>query len=207
MDIARAFSFVQDDKEGWITKILIGGLIFLIPFVGPFILLGYMLRIVENVAKDAAQPLPAWTDFGDLLVKGLYYLVISLVYLIPAFVVIGIFACIGGIGASAAAESESGGALVGVLSCVILPIFVVLALGGNALATVASARYVVTGKLSEAFEFAAVVKHLRENLGNWAMVLVTSILAGFVGSLGIIACGICLLCAGSCNWPGSPHNA
>lgn len=193
MDISRAFSFVQDDREGWIAKILIGGLVFLIPIVGPFILLGYMLRIVENVSNDVAQPLPAWSDFGDLLLKGLYYLVISLVYLIPAFVVMGIFVCVAGLGANAASESDTGGALVGVMSCIIMPIFFILALGGNALATIAAARYVVTGSLAQAFEVREVIAHLRANFGNWLMVLVTSILAGVVGSLGIIACGVGIL--------------
>ncbi len=193
MDISRAFSFVQDDREGWIAKILIGGLVFLIPIVGPFILLGYMLKIVENVANDVAQPLPAWSDFGDLMLKGLYYFVISLVYLIPAFVVMGIFVCITALGASASSDSETGGALVGVMSCIVMPIFFILALGGGALTTVAAARYVVTGKLAQAFEFGAVIAHLRANLGSWFMVLLTSILASMVGSLGIIACGVGVL--------------
>jgi Protein of unknown function (DUF4013) len=190
MDIARAFSFLQDDKEGWIAKIFIGGLILCIPFVGQIIVVGYMLRIAERVINDHPEQLPAWDEFGDLLMKGLYQLVISLVYLIPAFVVIGIFFCIGGLGAMSAAESETGSALVGIVACIIFPLFFILALAGAALATVGAARFLVTGKLAEAFEFAAVVGHLRENIGNWLMVLVVSLIAGFVASLGVIACVI-----------------
>jgi amino acid transporter len=190
MDIARAFSFLQDDKEGWIAKIFIGGLILCIPFVGQIIAVGYMLRIAERVINDHPEQLPAWDEFGDLLMKGLYQLVISLVYLIPAFVVLGIFFCIGGLGAMSAAESETGSTLVGIIACIIFPLVFILALAGAALSTVGAARFLVTGKLAEAFEFTAVIRHLRENIGNWLMVLVVSLLAGFVASLGIIACFI-----------------
>src|SRR5262245_32433834 len=87
MEIGRAFSFVQDD-EAWVTKILLGGVIFLIPIVGQLAVLGYMVKLAQNVSHGVEKPMPAWNEFGDLLMRGLYYFVIVLVYLLPYLVVL-----------------------------------------------------------------------------------------------------------------------
>jgi Protein of unknown function (DUF4013) len=192
MEIGKAFSFVQDDREAWIAKILLGGIILIIPFVGIFAVLGYMLRIAERVASDHPEPLPAWGEFGDLIVKGLYYTVINLAYQIPLLVLMGLFFCVVSLGASTA-ESDAAGAMIGIIACLIVPLMIVLSLGGAALGAVATARYVVTGRLAEAFEVTKIFQHLRANLGLWVLVLVTNILAGVVGSVGFIACGFGVL--------------
>lgn len=194
MDISRAFSFVTEDEQ-WVSKILLGGVITLIPFVGPFFLLGYMLRLAEQVGLDNPRPLPAWSDFGDLLMKGLYYFVITLVYLIPAFVLMGLLICVVSISASAS-DSEMGSTLAGVLSCVFIPLFLILTFGGSALSTIATARYLAVGQLAAAFDFGLVISLARTHAGLWIMWLVVSILASLVASLGLIACGVGVLFTG-----------
>jgi len=48
MDIGRSFKFMFED-EGWITKILIGGILGLIPIVN-FVIYGYQLEVIKNVS-------------------------------------------------------------------------------------------------------------------------------------------------------------
>jgi hypothetical protein len=192
MEIGRAFSFVQDD-EAWVTKILLGGVIFLIPIVGQLAVLGYMLKLAQNVSRGVEKPMPAWNEFGDLLMRGLYYLVIVLVYMIPYLVVVILFTCMtGGIGSSLE-DSESAGAVLGGLSCIIIPIMLLLALAGGVLGYVGMARYVQTDRLSAAFEFNEVIALLRKHIGLWLLALVVGILAGLVAQLGLIACGVGVL--------------
>ena len=50
LSIEDAFRFVFRDKK-WITKVLIGGIITIIP-IANFIVLGYILRILKD-AKNA----------------------------------------------------------------------------------------------------------------------------------------------------------
>jgi hypothetical protein len=189
MDIARTFSFVTEDEE-WVTKILIGGLIFLIPFVGQIAVIGYMLKVAQNVARGDERPLPRWGEFGDLLMRGLYYVVISLVYFLPYIFVTILLACVtGGLGASLE-DSETAGAALGGLTCIIVPILLLLAFAGAALAFVGAARYVEADRLSAAFEFPEVIALLRNHIGLWLLALVVGIISGVVASLGIIACGI-----------------
>jgi hypothetical protein len=191
VDIGKAFSFVFDD-EGWVSKVLIGGLIALIPIVGTFVVSGYGYKVAQNVARGVERPLPDWSEFGDALMRGLIGFVISLVYTLPV-ALLGIVLAVITAGAAAAAGDERGGAAVGGLFVCLVPIMIILGLICGAAALAAVARYLATDDFGQAFKFGEVLASLRNNLGAWVMLLLVAILAGFVASLGIIACGIGVL--------------
>lgn len=193
MDIGKAFGYVFEDEK-WVTKILIGGLLLIIPIFGILVVLGYSLKVAENVMRNNPRPLPEWTDFGDLFMRGLYYFVIALVYQIPTIVLYCIVGLLFG-GLSAAADSSSRGASnaaggAALLVACLYPLIALLALVLAVAVYTATARYVATGTLSEAFKFSEVLGSLRANIGTWIVFILCAILASFVGSLGIIACGI-----------------
>ena len=194
MDIGKSFSFVFEDEE-WVSKVLLGGLIFLIPLLGQVAVIGYMLKVAQNVMQGNPRPLPAWSEFGDHLMRGLHGIIIQIVYQLPTLIVYGVFFCVllAAGGAAGSNRSSNGAGAIGVLSLCLLPVVFILALGGAFLAYVACGRYVATNTLSEAFKFSAVIANARGNLGAWIVLLLVVILAGFVGSLGIIACGIGVL--------------
>ena len=195
MDIGRAFSFVFED-EAWITKVLLGGLIALIPIVGQLALVGYMLKTAENVARGSARPLPEWGEFGDLLMRGLYGFVISIVYFLPYIVVVilfSVFAAVLGAGASGSDGSDAAATLGGALACIFVPLFLVVAFACLLFVYAGDARYAVTGQLSEALKFSDIMAAVRANAGIWLMVLVVNLLSGVAASLGLIACGVGVL--------------
>lgn len=91
MDIAKSFTFVMDD-ERWLEKLGIGvGLVLvssilapvLIGVLGFFILVGYSVRLVQNVRDGVANPLPEWNRWGDDLVSGLKLAFALLIYALP----------------------------------------------------------------------------------------------------------------------------
>ncbi len=82
MDYGKAFTFVFEDKK-WVTKVLIGGILSLIPIVN-LIVIGYGLKALKNVAEGAAEPLPEWDDFADYFVQGLMSALGGLVWAIPS---------------------------------------------------------------------------------------------------------------------------
>ena len=57
MDIGRSFSYILEDEDWW-KKVLIGGLLTLIPIIGPFYGLGYLLEAIKNVISGREVPLP-----------------------------------------------------------------------------------------------------------------------------------------------------
>jgi len=191
MDIEKAFSFVFDDED-WIVKVLIGGVLSLIPFLGVILLYGYGLELMQNVMQGRSKPLPEWDDWGGKLVKGIMYLVIGIVYALP-IIILGV--CFGGlagaIGATGAEDAANvvgtaGGICLGGLG-ILYGIFLNLALPP------AIGRYLETGELGTAFRFGEVFALLRDNIGAWLIAMVLSWLVGLIASLGLILCVVGVL--------------
>ena len=191
MDFGKAFGYVFED-EGWVSKVLIGGLVFLIPIVGQLAVTGYSYKVAQNVARGAARPLPEWSEFGDALARGFLGAVITLVYSLPAMIIAVVFA-LGVVGTAAASGDERAGGAVGLLMICLFPLIFVLALACGIVALTALARYLATDNFGEAFKFGEVFASLRGSIGAWVMLLLVAILANFVAGLGLIACGFGVL--------------
>lgn len=186
MDIGKAFSFVFDD-ENWIVKVLIGGILGLIPFVGQILVFGYGLEVMKNVMQGQSRPLPEWDDWGGKLVKGIMYFVISFVYALPIVILAVCFGLLmGAIGALGSGDvADVAGSLGGI--CVggfafLYGILMTLALPP------AIGRYLETDDLGAAFRFGEVFALVRDNVGAWIIALVLTWLAGLIAGLGIILC-------------------
>lgn len=91
MDIAKAFTFVLEDKN-WIKKLGIGALLTLfiwliVPF---FTILGYGIETARHVASRREPLLPEW-NFGEMTKDGFSLFLAMLVYMIPVVVVLVFF--------------------------------------------------------------------------------------------------------------------
>lgn len=193
MDFAKSFSFVFDDPD-WVKKIVIGGLVSLIPILGQLLVMGYMISVGRNVIRGNPQPLPDWDDFGQFLVDGLYAFVIALVYTLPIFIIMCVVLfpamAIGG----AFNDSGDPGAIGGLGSCCFALFATIYGIGvGWFFLPAAMARYADTGEVMPAFRIAEIWAISRENLVVYLMALLVTIVAGFIGGLGTIACGVGVL--------------
>ncbi len=192
MDIGKAFSFVFDD-ENWIVKVLIGGVLSLIPIVGPILLYGYGMEVMKNVIRGQSTPLPEWDDWGGKLVKGIMYFVISFVYALPIIILATCFGVLMGVVGSASNSQDTvdiistlGGLCFGGFALV-YGIFITLTMPP------AVGRYLETGELGAAFRFGEVFALVRDNIGSWIVVLLLTWVAGLIGGLGIILCVVGVL--------------
>lgn len=186
MDIGRALTFVFQDQR-WITKALIGIVMLVIPIIGWLILWGYLLRVTRLVALGHDSVLPEWDDFGGDLVRGLKWLVVNLSWNIP---VILISACVTILTAASSARGEGstaanllsicGSCLQFVVSMVILYIL-----------PLPASRLAVTERLSDAFAFPQILGEVRRAGVDLLVVLVLTVVAGIVASLGLL-----VLCVG-----------
>lgn len=86
MDFGRALTFQFQDPE-WLQKIFTAALVSLIPFFGWFFVFGWSLEITRRVIVNDPLPLPHLRFIEDF-VRGLKAFVISLVYSLPALVLI-----------------------------------------------------------------------------------------------------------------------
>jgi hypothetical protein len=89
MEVGRAVSFIFQDPR-WVTKVLICGLLFLVPIIGWLLIGGYMLRLIHNVIIGDPVPLPEWNNWGGDLAGGLKAFVVYFIWGIPLWIVQGI---------------------------------------------------------------------------------------------------------------------
>ncbi|NJN15013.1 MAG: DUF4013 domain-containing protein [Oscillochloris sp.] len=183
MDLARAFSYVLDDEQ-WIVTVLIGGLLLLVPILGPIMLTGFMLEAARNVAAGNPRPLPRWDRFGEKFIDGLYGIIIQIVYNLPVILFSCLLACIAVVAVIGGTSEEEIGILMAGLSLCIMPVVLLLSIVLQPVTLAALARYVQTGSLSETLKVGDVVQITRSDLGAWVVLWLLQILCSFVGSLG-----------------------
>lgn len=144
--LGDSFTYAKESIAGkWKQYLLflIATLLLTIP------LMGYCLKVFRG-----EKPAPEVDGWGTLIVDGIKYLVISIIWAIPcmiiAFVVIG-----AGVAAyimnPAALMDIIGGMLIG------LVVFLIVAIITGLLATIGIIRFARTGKMGEAFNFSEIL--------------------------------------------------
>ncbi len=194
----KTFAFPFDDED-WVNKFLIGSLLHL---VAPFLLyipiivpLGYSLRVWRDAIAGLPGRLPAWDKWEDMGLQGLIYCLIVFLYSLPLCLLgtVAVAIAIGGGVATGWITSESEEAGVAAALFLVLG-FGVLTLVGLILSLLIGflfpmgvSRYLETGRFGAAFEFGAVWRAVRANLGGllvvWVVVLAVGLVLGSVVSL------------------------
>jgi phage-related holin len=187
MKFGDAFTYVFQDPD-WFKKVIIPGLIgVLLPIIGQMVLLGWGLKVTLNVVRNNPNPLPNM-DFGGDLGRGFKAWVVSLVYGIPMFVFylpIMIFSII---------ASESGEQSMAVVAAIAGACFgFLMLLYGilmGLLLPAAYARVAVEDTIGAGLAFKEVFNMVKKNLVTYLLILVGTLAASFISSLGSIACVI-----------------
>jgi len=191
MEFGKAFTFAFEDQD-WIKKLLIAALILLIPIIGIFVVMGWMLEIIRRVIVHDPNPLPDWSDFGGYLMRGFQAWLVGLVYALP---IILINLCLQG---GVVAMQQSSGddtiaAAASVLSICISCLLLIYALALGVVLPAALGNFAATGQLGAAFRFGDVFGLVRAAPAAYILVLVGSFLASLIASLGLILCIIGVL--------------
>lgn len=194
MDIGRAFSFVFDDSD-WVKKVLIGGLIalagFVIPLLPTFVLYGYAIEVLRRVYLGQVDALPAWDDFGGYFVRGAALSLGTFLWLVPPILLIS---CVGGgiLVAGSASGDDSLAVFSGLLAFGIIGVAMLLMLVWSVIfLPIIAGRYAVEQRFGAMLEFREIFSEVgRAGAGPLAILLLTVIIASFVGYLGMIACFI-----------------
>lgn len=84
LDLVKALK-APFSGEAWVKKLVIGGLLFLIPIVN-FAVMGYTIKYLKNVLNGEDKT-PDFSDFGGLLVTGVKALIGSLLLSIPFIII------------------------------------------------------------------------------------------------------------------------
>lgn len=185
MNYSRAFTYVFEDKN-WLSKLLIAGLISLIPIIGQFYLLGWMVEIIRRVRAQRTDILPT-THFSYFLTLGLKAFVVCLIYSIPLILVTSAITLIRG------NSSYEGNSVTIVVtsygffgSLISLLIHIAVAF----LSTYGFIKLAETDQIKPCLDFKDAYNTIKENLSAFIIVELLSVVASIISSAGMILCFI-----------------
>jgi len=161
-NIENAFKFVFKDKN-WIIKILVGGLLLIIPVVN-FIVFGYILMVLKDAKEGKEAALPEWGEWGNLFKAGFMCFIVGLIYFLILF---GLWFFIGLLSAIP---------IVGCISIFLIPIIMIYAILLPTITNIALCRYLEGGVLEEAFKLKSIYEEFKSKVGDYAVI--TLIYAG-----------------------------
>jgi len=184
MDIGSSFTYMFED-ENWLKKLLIGGIVAIIPIVN-FAALGYLVQVIRNTRDGHPTPLPEWDQFGAYFMDGLWIFLIILVYLIPVFLLL----CVQVVSTMALGSNKDAESAVAILSSCLSCLMGLWGLVVAILIPAVLIRYAEVGEFMAGFRFSEVFSVITANIGGYVVVLLLMWVASFVGQLGIILCVI-----------------
>ncbi|MBI4785448.1 MAG: DUF4013 domain-containing protein [Chloroflexi bacterium] len=196
MDIGRSFSYVFEDQQ-WLKKVLIGGIINLIPIVN-FAATGYWLEQTKRVYNDQTLPLPEWDNFGGYFMKGLMTFVATFVYSLPAiliyccaFILPAVLVSSGSTGSGSSQQNGPLASLAPILAICGICLLLLYVLALLVFVPALMIRYATTDQFGAFFQFGPAWQLISANIGSYVTALVVFVIAAMVaGLVGSIACGI-----------------
>lgn len=189
MNVGQAFTYVFED-ERWVSKLLLGALIMLIPIFGMFAVLGYVVATIRNVLAGAIRPLPEWDNLGEYFVDGLMVIVANLVYALPLIILACVIA-VPSLLPILAGENEDLMAILGGLSAVVMAaigcIIFLYSLVLWILSPTIYLQYAVYDSVGACLRFGDVFRFTLDNIGSvliaQLMMWVGGLVVGLVGGL------------------------
>jgi len=188
-NIGRAFTYPFDDRE-WLPKIVIGGVILVVPILN-FAFFGYALTVMQAVMENRLADLPDWSDFSTKWKRGLYIFLAALIYGLPAYLLVACAYVPLIIASSQPSDSEGALALLSLsLMCVAVILVMVYALLVLLIAPFLAGMYIQADEFKAFFRLRGAFDMLKANLGDAVIILLLTIVASIIGSLGVYFCVI-----------------
>ena len=186
--ITEAFVWPVRDPE-WVVKLLIIGLITLIPIAGSMNGIGWMLASLDRLRAGEERLAPANLTY---LGRGARVFVVYLIYVLVLLAAGLVFYVPGLLIAINQGHNSGNPALIAVAILLNLAAFGIVTLGSLALTFMLPALFLTTdaGGIAAGLRVAEVVRRCRANPINTLIAGLMLIAASFVSSLGVIACGI-----------------
>ncbi len=184
MDIGSSFTFMFED-ENWLKKVLIGGVVAIIPIVN-FAAIGYIVQVIRNTRDGHPLPLPEWDQFGAYFMDGLWLFLINLVYSIPLI----LLACLASVGSAVVGNNQDAQSAASILmscfGCVAILWVLLIGLITPALWI----RFAEVGEFMVGFRFGELFSIITANVGSYIVAFLLFLVISFIGGLGASFCVI-----------------
>jgi uncharacterized membrane protein YhaH (DUF805 family) len=186
--ITEAFVWPVRDPD-WVVKLLIIGLISLIPIIGTINGIGWMLASLDRLRAGEERLAPANLSY---LPRGFRVFVVELIYVCVLLAIALVFYLPGILIAVRQGHDNGNPALIALAITLNLVAFGVVTLGSLAYTFILPSMILATdaGGIGAGLRFGDVLKRCRMNPINTLIAGLMLLAASFVGSFGLIACGI-----------------
>jgi hypothetical protein len=186
MQAGKAFTYMFED-ESWPSKTLIGALVNMVPILN-FAWVGYLIGVLRNVSKDE-KPLPLWDDFGTKFMDGLKIGVASLLYTLPASILMLVAAIVFIIPAAAQDNQDLQAILFGTVSLaymLLCGLIILYLLAFSFFVPAISIHFARTGTFKSCFEVSQIMALVKKDFSGyitaWLLSLVAGIAAGAIST-------------------------
>jgi hypothetical protein len=189
--ITDAFVWPVRDPD-WLTKLLVIALTLLIPIAGAINAVGWMLASLDLLRAGEERLAPANLGY---LGRGIRLFAVNIVYSLAIGLVVAVIYIPGVLIASRESHGAASPGLISLAIALSLLAFSIATLGSLVVNFLTPSIVLATdrGGLAGGLRIGSVLRHARANLANTLIAGLMLIAAGFVGSLGLIACGIGVL--------------
>jgi Protein of unknown function (DUF4013) len=189
--ITDAFVWPVRDPA-WLTKLLIISLTLLIPVVGAINAIGWMLASLDLLRAGDERLAPAHLGY---LGRGIRLFAVNLVYSLAIGLVVAVIYVAAVLMASRESQGAASAGLISAAIALSLLAFSFATLGSLVLNFLTPSIVLATdrGGIAGGLSVGSVLRHARANLADTLIAGLMLIAAGFIGSLGLIACGIGVL--------------
>ena len=194
IDLSAAMTYATADPD-WVRKALTAGVVFFIPFVGPFILLGWQKRLVEQALTNPEIPA---IDFGRDLTEGFRVFLALLVTMAPAVAILIAVQCasFGPSLALGSVENEGVRAALAMATSLLMlggtGIFMILMLGYQILMP-DLLRRIFRGETTPILSLGRSITAIKRQPTPYVVAFVGILLAQIIGSFGVIFCFVGLV--------------
>jgi hypothetical protein len=189
--ITDAFVWPVRDPA-WLTKLLIISLTLLIPVVGAINAIGWMLASLDLLRAGDERLAPAHLGY---LGRGIRLFAVNVVYSLAIGLVVAVIYVAAVLMASRESQGAASAGLISAAIALSLLAFSIATLGSLVLNFLTPSIVLATdrGGIAGGLSGGSVLRHARANLADTLIAGLMLIAAGFIGSLGLIACGIGVL--------------
>ena len=198
MDFGYAFGYAFKDPD-WFKKLAIMGLVTLIPVLGQFVLIGWMMALMRRVINRQEPALLPDLDFSAQLSDGFKAFVVGIVYQAPALVIYILYAIVAAIGTAIAGTAEGDAinvilTIITVLGGCTVVLVILYSLFASLLIPAAYSKVATEGTIKAGLQFKEVIATVKASIGSYLLALLGTILAtAIIAPLGSIACGLGVL--------------
>ena len=167
--------------QAWLGKVVVQGLILIIPIIGWIAGYGWLLMCMDNIRAGRPELPPAGFHLG----RGIHLFGVLFIYGLVIAIPVVILGVLGAVLVAQNGSGGAGGALVALAQ-------LLEGVAGLLLAFLSPALYVATwrGGFAAGLDVGAVWRLATANVTNSVLAALIFLVAGFIGSIGFILCVI-----------------